>query len=103
MVAVVRPGTAPKGPSTVPARPPPPITLPAPRVDFEVSLAKALSNRRSVREFDAARKLSRQHLSELLWCGYGVNRPVTGDRTAPSWHHACELEIFAAMEDGVWR
>jgi nitroreductase len=79
------------------------IALPARRTDFGVSLAQALSDRRSAKEFDATRKLSPQHLSELLWCAYGVNRPATCDRTAPSWRHSCEVEIFAAMEDGVWR
>ncbi len=80
-----------------------PIVLPPPRQDFGVSLAKALWARRSTRAFDPARKLSPQTLSELLWCAYGVNRPGTADRTAPSWRHACETDIFAAMEDGVWR
>jgi nitroreductase len=80
-----------------------PILLPKPRADFGVSLAKALSDRRSVREFDAARTLSPQHLSELLWCGYGVNRNATGNRTAPSWRDAHEIAIFVAMEGGVWQ
>ncbi len=42
-------------------------------------------------------------LSELLRCAYGVNRPATADRTAPSWRHARETEIFTVMADGVWR
>ncbi len=80
-----------------------PIELPTPRPDFGVSLAKALWARRSTREFDASRKLPPSVLSELLWCAYGVNRPATADRTAPSWRHARETEIFAAMAEGVWR
>src|SRR5271157_578462 len=80
-----------------------PIELPKPRADFGVSLAKALSARRSTREFDTSRKLAPQVLSELLWCAYGVNRPATADRTAPSWRHARETDIFAAMAEGVWR
>jgi nitroreductase len=42
-------------------------------------------------------------LSELLWAAYGVNRPATADRTAPSWRHARETDVFALMADGVWR
>jgi nitroreductase len=80
-----------------------PLALPKPRADFGVSLAKALSSRRSTREFDGMRKLSLQNLSELLWCAYGVTRNVTSARTAPSWRHANEIEIFAAMDGGVWR
>lgn len=79
-----------------------PIELPAPRADFGRSLAQALKLRRSTREF-AARPLLPQVLSELLWSAYGVNRPATADRTAPSWRHARETDIFAAMADGVWR
>jgi len=60
-----------------------PITLRAPRADFGTSPA--------------------QVLSELLWCACGVNRAATADRTAPSWRHAREIEIFAAMADGTWR
>jgi len=80
-----------------------PIELPKPRPDFGVSLGKALWARRSTREFDTSRKLPPGVLSELLWCAYGVNRPATADRTAPSWRHARETDILAAMADGVWR
>lgn len=80
-----------------------PIDLPAVRSDFGASLAAALRARCSTREFDTARKLPLGVLSELLWCAYGVNRPATADRTAPSWRHARETEIFAAMTEGVWR
>lgn len=79
-----------------------PIELPPPRADFGTSLAQALKQRRSTREF-ATRPLSPLVLSELLWSAYGINRPATKDRTAPSWRHARETEIFAAMADGVWR
>jgi nitroreductase len=89
-------------PSLVAAEELQPIELPPPRADFGTSLAQALKRRRSTREF-ASRPLSPLVLSELLWSAYGVNRPITKDRTAPSWRHARETEIFAAMRDGVWR
>ena len=79
-----------------------PIALPPPRADFGKSLAQALKLRRSIREYDP-RPLPPQVLSELLWSAYGVNRPATADRTAPSWRHARETEIYAATADGVWR
>jgi hypothetical protein len=66
-----------------------PIELPRPRVDFGVSLAKALSARRSTREFDTARKVPQLVLSELLWCACGINPRATGDRTVhPGVTHA---------------
>jgi nitroreductase len=79
-----------------------PIALPPPRADFGTSLAQALKLRRSTRAF-APRPLPPQVLSELLWSAYGVNRPATADRTAPSWRHARESEIYALMADGTWR
>ena len=79
-----------------------PIALPPPRADFGKSLAQALKLRRSAREYDP-RPLSPQVLSELLWSAYGVNRPSTADRTAPSWRHARETDVFAVMAEGVWR
>ena len=79
-----------------------PIELPPPRADFGMSLAKALRLRRSIREYDP-RPLAPQVLSELLWAAYGVNRPASADRTAPSWRHARETDVFAVLADGVWR
>lgn len=79
-----------------------PIDLPLPRTDFGMPIGRALRLRHSAREFDD-RVLPLQVLSELLWCAYGVNRPATADRTAPSWRHARETEILAAMPGGVWR
>ena len=76
-----------------------PIALPPPRADFGKSLAQALKLRRSIREYDP-RPLSPQVLSELLWSAYGVNRPSTADRTAPSWRHARETDVFAVMAEG---
>ncbi len=78
------------------------ITLPPPRAEFGKSLAQALKLRRSIREYDP-RPLAPQVMSELLWSAYGINRPATADRTAPSWRHARETDIFAVMAGGVWR
>ncbi len=79
-----------------------PIDLPPARTDFGMPIGQALRLRRSSREF-GDRVLPLQVLSELLWCAYGVNRPATADRTAPSWRHARETDILAAMPGGVWR
>ena len=57
--------------------------------------------RRSIREF-ADKPVPLDVLSNLLWTACGVNRPATGDRTAPSWRHAMDAEIFVAAADGAW-
>jgi nitroreductase len=76
--------------------------LPAPRRDGSMPLFQALNARRSVREY-SARPLPLQVLSGLLWAAFGVNRPASGDRTAPSWRHSIEIEIYVTTAEGVWR
>src|SRR3974390_239832 len=75
--------------------------LPPPRSEGGKPLIEALRLRRSIREY-AARPLPSQTLSDLLWAAFGVNRPATGDRTAPYWRHVIVIDIYAAMADGVW-
>ncbi len=82
------------------AEPGKPIALPAPRTDGGVSLRAALQNRRSSREF-ADRPLPLPLLSDLLWAAYGINRPASGDRTAPSWRHAIVVDLYVATASGV--
>lgn len=75
-------------------------SLPPPRATGGKPLIDALKLRRSIREY-AARPLSLQVLSDLLWAAFGVNRP-SGDRTAPYWRHVMVIDIYAALADGVW-
>ncbi len=74
--------------------------LPAPAKEGGMPLMQALNLRRSTREF-SSRKLPDQVLSDLLWAAYGINRP-SGDRTAPCWRHIVVIDVYAAMEDGLW-
>ncbi len=62
---------------------------------------EALKARRSTREF-SKRPLSPQVLSNLLWAAWGINRPQTGFRTAPSAHAAFDVDVYLAMANGVW-
>lgn len=77
------------------------IDLPPPWKDGGKPLAQALWARRSTREF-ADTPLPIEVLSNLLWSAFGINRPASSDRTAPSWRHAVESEIFVAAADGAW-
>lgn len=78
-----------------------PRDLPTPHTDGGMPLMRALALRHSTREY-ADRALPKQVLSDLLWAAFGINRPATGDRTAPYWRHIMVIDVYAAMADGVW-
>ncbi len=75
--------------------------LPKPRTVGGKPLMKALKLRRSSRSF-SAKKLPRQTLSDLLWAAFGVNRPDSGGRTAPSARNWQEIDVYVAAADGLW-
>jgi nitroreductase len=83
-----------------------PIELPLPRLAGQDSLAAALEQRKTTRQISAAR-LPLEVLSNLLWAACGVNRP-TGPfglpgRTAASASNSQEIDIYVALEVGVYR
>ncbi len=78
----------------------PVIKLPAPSGDGE--LMRALRARKSSRAF-APRPLPRETLGNLLWAAFGINRPQSGGRTAPSAHNWQEIDVYAAFADGAYR
>lgn len=78
------------------------IQLPMPRKEIGTDLFTALAARRSTRTF-AARPLSREQLSDLLWAAFGINRPESGGRTAPSAHGWQEIDVYAALPEGLYR
>lgn len=77
------------------------VALPPPRTAGGKPLIEALWLRRSIREY-APRPLPPQILSDLLWSAFGINRPASGDRTAPYWRHVMVMDVYAATADGVW-
>lgn len=99
--AIILPGLIPAATAAAPATAPEQVRLlPAPAKEGGMPLMQALSLRRSTREF-SNRRIPEQVLSDLLWAAYGVNR-ASGDRTAPSWRHIAVIDVYAAMEDGLW-
>jgi SagB-type dehydrogenase family enzyme len=74
--------------------------LPAPRQQGDVSLEEAIASRRSVREF-TAEPLSLEEISQLLWAAQGITDP-RGLRTAPSAGALYPLELYVAVEEGVY-
>lgn len=76
------------------------IELPVPRKTGGLPLMEALARRSTSREFDP-RELPVEHLSNVLWAGFGVNRP-DGKRTAPSSMNKQELEIYVLLKSGAF-
>jgi SagB-type dehydrogenase family enzyme len=78
-----------------------PQQLPAPQTDSGRPLMQVLKERSTSRSF-SARKLPPQVLSNLLWAAFGVSRPESGHRTAPSAKDRQEIDIYVAMAEGLY-
>ena len=78
-----------------------PIELPKPQMDGGRPLMQVLKDRHTTRVF-STEKLSAQALSNLLWAAFGVNRPSTGGRTAPSAMNWQEIDVYIATADGLF-
>lgn len=78
------------------------IQLPRPNAKLGCDLIDALKTRHSTREF-SPRPLAAEILSTLLWAGFGVNRPRSGGRTAPSAHGWQEIGVYVALHEGLYR
>jgi SagB-type dehydrogenase family enzyme len=78
-----------------------PIQLPEPQTDIGRPLMQVLKDRKSTRSF-SPETLPRQVLSNLLWAAFGINRPDSGKRTAPSAVNWQEIDIYVATADGLY-
>jgi len=47
-------------------------------------------------------KLLAQALANLLWAGFGINRPESGHRTAPSAMNSQEVDLYVALPEGLY-
>jgi len=77
------------------------IELPKPQLDIGRPLMQVLKDRSTSRAF-SPEKLPAQVLSNLLWAAFGVNRPDSGKRTAPSAVNWQEIDIYVATADGLY-
>jgi SagB-type dehydrogenase family enzyme len=77
-------------------------SLPVPRMDGGRPLMEVLRDRKSTRELSAD-PVSREQLANLLWAGFGVNRPQTGQRTAPCTMNLRSIDIYVATAEGAYR
>lgn len=78
-----------------------PIQLPQPQLDGGQSLMQAIKARKTTREF-AVDPLPMQTLSNLLWAAWGINRPDSGRRTAPSAFNRQEMDVYVFLPAGVY-
>ena len=78
-----------------------PSPLLKPQLEGGRPLMQVLKNRGSSRSF-SSEKLPLQVLSNLLWAAFGINRPDSGKRTAPSAMDRQEIDIYVATYDGLY-
>lgn len=77
------------------------IELPKPQTEGGKPLMQVLKDRQTSRQF-SPEKLPPQELSNLLWAAFGINRPESGKRTAPSARNWQEIDIYVATADGLY-
>ena len=77
------------------------IKLLKPQTDGGRPLMQVLKDRHSSRNF-SSKELQLQVLSNLLWAAFGINRPDSGKRTAPSAVNWQNIDIYVAMAKGLY-
>ena len=78
-----------------------PIQLLKPQTDGGRPLMQVLKDRKTSRTF-SPEKLPPQLLSNMLWAAFGVNRPDSGRRTAPSALNWQEIDVYVATGEGLF-
>jgi SagB-type dehydrogenase family enzyme len=78
-----------------------PIKLLPPDMKGGKSLMQSLQERKTSRSF-STKKLPLEVLSNLLWSACGINRPDSGKRTVPSASNRQEIDVYVAMEEGLY-
>jgi nitroreductase len=76
------------------------IQLSKPQIGSSNSLMQLLWKRMSSRQF-SSEPLPTEVLSNLLWAGFGINRP-DGKRTAPSAMNRQGVDIYVILSDGLY-
>jgi SagB-type dehydrogenase family enzyme len=77
------------------------IKLEKPDLERGFNVMKALNLRASATKYNPE-KLSLADLSDLCWAADGINRPASGKRTAPSAMNAQDVDVYVAMEEGIY-
>jgi SagB-type dehydrogenase family enzyme len=78
-----------------------PIQLLKPQTEGGRPLMQVLKDRKTSRSFRSD-KLPNQTLSNLLWAAFGINRPDSGKRTAPSALNWQEIDLYVVLPEGAF-
>jgi nitroreductase len=66
-----------------------------------MTVMEALKNRKSTNGFQTT-SLPKDKVLEMLWSAWGINRPDSGKRTAPSAVNAQEIDIYVLLAEGAY-
>ena len=77
------------------------IRLPKPNLNRNSEVMEAFANRHSTREY-AAKALTLNDLSDLLWACNGINRLDEGKRTAPSAMNKQDVDVYVVLPEGTY-
>jgi nitroreductase len=86
---------------TAPTAPPPTNPTTAPAAAGSATVWEALKNRKSTNAFQS-QPLPKEKLLDLLWAAWGINRPDSGKRTAPSAMNTQEIDLYVLLSDGAY-
>ena len=78
------------------------IRLPLPQKSGGKSIMECLTLRRSVKSFLPGKKLSAQHLSNVLYAADGINRP-DNRRTIPTARNLQNQTVYAVLREGIYQ
>lgn len=76
-------------------------TLPAPVTTGGMPVLDAINTRASQRDFDPARAVDKQTLSNILWAAWGMNNH--GTRTIPTSRNRQNMQLYVLTPEGAWR
>ena len=78
-----------------------PVRLPPPETSGGMPLMQALNNRTSTKKF-TTQAIPREHVSNLLWAAFGINRPKSGKRTAATAVNCQDIQIYVVLEKAAY-
>lgn len=78
-----------------------PVQLLPPSMEGGKPLMQALKERATSRSF-SGEPLPDRVLSNLVWAAFGINRPDSGRRTAPSAQNWQEIDVYVVMAAGTY-